>query len=287
MKTRYNIYFEGELLAGHDLPQVRANLGRLFKADEQTLDRLFSGSRQRLKRDCDEQTAQKYKTAMERAGAVAIISKLATSGAAPVHSGAAASESPAAPAATEKKLSTAERIAALAAAKADPRFRSDEDGNEENTPTEVEWASPLDSDGNLALTPPGTEVLLATERPEPVQTSVDTSALHLDNAATRLSEEPPAPPPAPDTSHMAMGEVGDTIPTLERTETVLTPDTSAIGLAPQGTDFSDCAAPEPEPPALDLSAIEVAPHGSDVLDEQYRKRATAAAPDTAHLSLES
>ena len=45
-------------------------------------------------------------------------------------------------------------------------------------------------------------------------------------------------------------------------------------------------APEPESPALDLSGLEVAPAGSDVLEEQYRDRKTPPAPDTGHLSLE-
>ena len=40
---------------------MRANLARLFNADEATLDKLFSGKIQLLKRDCDEATAEKYR----------------------------------------------------------------------------------------------------------------------------------------------------------------------------------------------------------------------------------
>jgi hypothetical protein len=63
-----------------------------------------------------------------------------------------------------------------------------------------------------------------------------------------------------------MGEVGDTIPGLDTGPAPVTPDT--------------------ETPAVDLSSMELAPAGSDVLDEQYRKRQTPDAPDTDHISLE-
>ena len=68
MEPLYNIYYAGEVLAGFDQSQVRKSLGALFKAGDATLDKLFSGKPQLLKRDCDEATALKYKQAMERAG---------------------------------------------------------------------------------------------------------------------------------------------------------------------------------------------------------------------------
>ena len=69
MDARYSIYFAGELLDGHDRATVRAGLAKLFNADEATLDKLFSGKAQMIKRGCDKATALKYKQAMERAGA--------------------------------------------------------------------------------------------------------------------------------------------------------------------------------------------------------------------------
>ena len=64
------------------------------------------------------------------------------------------------------------------------------------------------------------------------------------------------------------------------------PDTAGLSLASEGGDLSDCA-PEPAPaPALDLSHMELAEAGSDLLSEAERRRPQAAAPDTAHLTLE-
>ena len=45
-------------------------------------------------------------------------------------------------------------------------------------------------------------------------------------------------------------------------------------------------APVADAPALDLSDIEIAPAGSDVLEEHYKKTDAAKGPDTAHISLE-
>ena len=46
MEVRYNIYYAGTVLEGHDIASVRQQLGRLFKADNVTLDKLLSGQPQ-------------------------------------------------------------------------------------------------------------------------------------------------------------------------------------------------------------------------------------------------
>ena len=69
MNKRFDVYFAGQILDGKDPDNVRANLAKLFKADDSTLDLLFSGKAYLVKRECDRDTALKYKKAMERAGA--------------------------------------------------------------------------------------------------------------------------------------------------------------------------------------------------------------------------
>ena len=82
-----------------------------------------------------------------------------------------------------------------------------------------------------------------------------------------------------------MGGVGEDIPNLERSEPVAEPNTDGIDLSPEGTDFSDCAPPAPPPPDVDLSAMEVAPAGTDVLDESQRNKPQPPPPATDHISL--
>lgn len=265
MEPLYNIYYAGELLEGQQLAQVRAKLAALFKADDATLDKLFSGAPQLVKRDCDKATALKYKQAMEKAGAKPLIK----------------SAQPAAEAAPTKPQTAAERIAALAAA---PDVASSQ-GPAVATP-QVATPNPAEDDSELDLAPEGTDVLMPDERSEQVVADIDTSALDVDTLAERLSEAPPPPPAAPDTSHLSMGEVGESIPTLSDDAEVIELNTDGLDLAPAGTDFSDCATPEAEAPALDLSGIDLAPAGSDVLAEEHRNRPKPPPPATDHISLQ-
>ncbi len=269
MEARYNVYFAGELRAGHDLASVREQLARLFKADTATLDKLFSGRAQLVKRDCDRATALKYQQAMEQAGAVPLIKSIANP----------AQSAPAAGAA--KAPSMAERIAALAAAPdiGYPHQAGSDAGPEAAQPDAV-------AAEGLQLAPPGTAVLLPQERPAPATSTVTPPQLEIFASGMRLSEPRPEPPPAPDTRHLSAAEVGELLPNLPSARAPLAPDTSAISLAPDGTDLSDCASPQPLPPEIDLSALALAPAGADVLESQYRAQQHQAAPATDHLALE-
>lgn len=69
----FDVFFEGECLPGHDPAVVRQAVGALFKADDSTLERLFSGARQPIKRGCDKATALNYQRAMSKVGAKPVI----------------------------------------------------------------------------------------------------------------------------------------------------------------------------------------------------------------------
>jgi hypothetical protein len=300
METRYNVYFAGQLLPGQELTSVRDKLAKLFNADQQTLEKLFSGKALLLKRDCDKATALKYKQAMERAGAEPVIK---------ASQSAAATEQPPPPTpAPDKTMSAAEKIAALAAAPDKGDYSPEESSTlpkesstlskesstlpEEPSPRPEESSSgsaeqqPEPGQAGINLAPAGSGVLREDERSEPVVRDIDTAGLEVDAATQRLSEEPPPPPPAPDTSHLDMGGVGEMIPNLPSDQVPLSPNTDAIDLSPAGTDFTDCAPPEAEAPPLDLSGMDLAPAGTDVLEEKYRKKEHAEAPTTDHISLE-
>lgn len=181
MTARFDVLFAGQLLEGRDASTVRINLGRLFKADEATLDKLFSGKPQILKRDADEATARKYQQALATAGALALLRPCADS----------------APAVAPGPAANAPQT-------------------------------------GLALAPPGTDVLEPEERAAAIMPSISAPDLEVAGAGARLAE--PAPP------------------------------------APA--------------PAVDLSQLELAALGADVLEEQYRKRDNTTPPDTSRLSLQ-
>ena len=72
----YEIAFAGQVVPGAPLEQVKANLARLFQADEQRIALLFSGRRIVIKSGLDAAGAEKYRSTMERAGALAIVQAL-------------------------------------------------------------------------------------------------------------------------------------------------------------------------------------------------------------------
>lgn len=261
MDERYNVYFAGQVIDGFEPGSVRDKLAKLFKADQATLDKLFSGNAQLIKRDCDKATALQYKQAMERAGAVPLIKRKE-------------SDASTAQSAPTKAMTAAEKIAALAAAPDATLYRPGNPG-----------AAAAQPDDPL-LAPPGTEVLRENERAQQIVRQIDTSGLAIDTAAKRLSDERPAPPAAPDTRHLSMAEAGETIPNLSRFTVPLSPVVEDLALSAPGTDFSDCAAPDVPELQLDLSALAVLPAGSALLEEQYRNRQQSSPPSTDHISLQ-
>ena len=279
MEARYNIYFAGQLRDGHDLASAQAAMARLFNADEATVARLFSGSQQLVKRNCDKSTALKYKQAIESAGGVPVIKAISV--ATPT------------PAAASAPMTAAQKIAALAAAP-EPAIRrgapSPEvpgaQGNDTAGTPAGQGGQIEDSASGIQLAPAGTPVLLPTERAAPAASRVQAPQLSVGASGERLSETSPPPPPPPDTSHLSEGPVGDILPTLPSSATPLSPDTSAIALSPDGTDLSDCAADPAAPPDLDLSGLDLAPAGADVLEPQFRNKHDTPAPATDHLALE-
>ena len=75
--ARYEIAFSAQLVPGAQLESVKANLAKLFQADAQRLALLFSGRRVVIKSNLDEAAAEKYRSTLERAGALVEVCALA------------------------------------------------------------------------------------------------------------------------------------------------------------------------------------------------------------------
>lgn len=72
----FEVVFQGQVQPGLDPAQVRARIGQLFQVDERQVGVLFSGRRIVIKGGLDEAAAQRYRQAIERAGAVCEIVRL-------------------------------------------------------------------------------------------------------------------------------------------------------------------------------------------------------------------
>jgi uncharacterized Tic20 family protein len=69
----YHIEFSGKIIPGWNLDEVKANLAKLLKANEDQLCQLFSGRRFMIKKNADHQAAIKINNLLKEAGADCII----------------------------------------------------------------------------------------------------------------------------------------------------------------------------------------------------------------------
>jgi glutaredoxin len=72
----YRVVFEGEILEGSQVQEVKRALAKLYNRREDQIERFFSGKRLAVKKDVDYETAMKYVKAFERAGAVCRVEEL-------------------------------------------------------------------------------------------------------------------------------------------------------------------------------------------------------------------
>ncbi|VAW62824.1 hypothetical protein MNBD_GAMMA08-2011 [hydrothermal vent metagenome] len=72
----FEVAFSGQIKDGADLAQVKAKVGAMFKADATKLAHLFSGKRMVIKKNIDQAMANKYKAALDNAGAVCEVKSL-------------------------------------------------------------------------------------------------------------------------------------------------------------------------------------------------------------------
>lgn len=70
-QPRFKVVFDGELMPDVELETAKDNLARLFKSDRTRINTLFSGNPIAIKRDLQENEADQYLIALQRAGAVA------------------------------------------------------------------------------------------------------------------------------------------------------------------------------------------------------------------------
>ena len=77
----YNLEFSGQIIPGWDIDEVKANLAKLLKANEEKIYKLFSGERFYIKKNVDHQTVIKINTVLKDAGADCMITQVEDSSA--------------------------------------------------------------------------------------------------------------------------------------------------------------------------------------------------------------
>jgi hypothetical protein len=175
----YEIVFNGQLIPGAQRERVQANLGKLFHADAQRLELLFSGRRLVLKNNLDAQAAEKYRSTLERAGALVDVVGM------------------------EQQIEEVE----LAPPPDEPAWRRTSprrNGRLQVAPRDVYMAAFVDVDApDFALLETGSD--LQDAKPEVVGPRLDLSRMSLAPTGSDMGqmENPPAGP-APDTSRLSL-----------------------------------------------------------------------------------
>jgi uncharacterized Tic20 family protein len=77
----YNLEFSGQIIPGWDIDEVKDNLAKLLKANEEKILMLFSGERFLIKKNADQQAVIKINNVLKDAGADCTISQVADSSA--------------------------------------------------------------------------------------------------------------------------------------------------------------------------------------------------------------
>lgn len=101
----FEIAFQGQVRSGVTEEQARARIGQLFQVGGEQLNVLFSGRRVVIKQGLDQAAAEKYRQAIERAGALCSIDPMERVSA---RAEPTAQPAPAAPAATQPTASSVE-----------------------------------------------------------------------------------------------------------------------------------------------------------------------------------
>ncbi|MBB4862739.1 hypothetical protein HNP46_001583 [Pseudomonas nitritireducens] len=186
--SRYEIAFSGQTVPGAQLETVKANLARLFQADAQRIALLFSGRRMVIKNNLDAEAAEKYRSVIERAGAVVEV----------VDMDAQIEEIELAPPPPAEPVAAAPRSTATGESAPQGRLKV--------APRDEYMAAFADVEApDFGLAPVGSD--LQDEKPEAQAPRVDLSQFSVAPVGSDMGQARPEPAgPAPDTSHLKLAD---------------------------------------------------------------------------------
>ncbi|WP_268797495.1 hypothetical protein [Pseudomonas huanghezhanensis] len=191
----YEIVFSGQLVPGAQAERVQANLAKLFQADAQRVALLFSGRRLVLKNNLDQASAEKYRSTLERAGAMADVVPMPEAAQVEVE----VEEVELAPPPDEPNWT---RKTAHAPTAPQPARAPDRQLHVE--PRDVYMAAFIDVQApDFSIAQLGSD--MQDPKAQPAAPRLDLSGLSLAPAGSDIEPlKRPAPAPAPDVSHLSL-----------------------------------------------------------------------------------
>ena len=199
----FEVAFSGQIADAADLQQVKAKVAAMFKADEEKLAHLFSGKRVVIKKNIDQATANKYKTALNNAGAICEIKSLLT----PPAEVAAAEKTPTPATKSAPAASSDSNRPAVSAATTGQSAAASTSGNIPAAPQTAPLGIGADDIADLVVdvAPLGSDMQDEIKQVAPPE--LDVSGLDVAPAGSDLGQikKKEAPPP-PDTSGMSLAD---------------------------------------------------------------------------------
>jgi len=199
--TQFELIFKGELVKGFSLEQVQQNVGKLFKASPAQVEQMFSGRAIVLRNKLDQATGQKYRSILQKSGAVCELREMKT---------ATATES-------AKSSPTPQQVAVAAAASSPSGSASVSPSSQSGSAPSVSKSAPVETATGLPVAGDKVDEILAdiswdiapagarlAEQADHIPLPEhDLSHLSVAPAGTDMGEKKkPAAPPPPDTSHI-------------------------------------------------------------------------------------
>lgn len=256
----FDVVFRGDIVMGHNLPDVKLRLQQLFKTDTAKIDALFSGRPVPLKKNLDEVSAKKYQVALTRAGAeVSLV---------PSEKGAPKTAPKPAPA-TVKSL--AERLA------------------EQPQAPEVKTPATVPATQGFTLAATGADVLNPNERTQHPEVNIDVSAISIRANegnlldASEVKHDAPPTIPIPDFDVAEAGAI--LVQDNERSpQSVVEVNVESWDLNEIGADLLN-ADERVEDVLIEIPDLQVdlAPAGSDL--GQLKEKVIPVNPDISQLKL--
>ncbi len=206
-ESLFEVVFQGKLVDGFAVTDVKANVARLFKATPQQIEHMFLGKRVVIRNQLDQETALKYQVLLRKNGAVCQVEPM-QSAAAPTPAASATPHASPQAAAARPAAAPAPAPAARPATFAQPATASRASAPMPGRlPVAGKKVDSILSGTDLSLAP--NDAGLAGGTGAVQAQAPDVSHLSLAPVGVRLGDEQELPPPiVPDVNHLSLAPAG-------------------------------------------------------------------------------
>jgi hypothetical protein len=286
--AHYNLIFQGKIVDGASLDEVKNNVARLFKADAAKTAALFSGKSIVIKKNLDTESTKKYLAIMKKAGAIIRAVKVEDK---VVEETPEITSPPPSPVKTNTNDTATQTAAGLSAGLASLVNYNKPTEQIPASSVESEPEAETDTTNELKLVPAGMDISTLDKKKE-VSEIPDISHLTLSEAETgSLEEFAPAIEAVelPDIDNLTMSEAntGSMEEFAIHAEAIELPDISDLDMAEQNNTPLSSDASKPAPADIpDTSEFSMSEANEGTLEGIEIKPEPAEIPDISHIKIE-